>query len=86
MDIVYQRLTSSLKYVRREGEKMNAYRLLVGKSEGKRPLGRPRFRWMDNIKMDLGEVGRGDVDWIDLAKDRNRWRALVNSVLNLRVS
>jgi hypothetical protein len=57
----------------------------VGKPEGKRPLGRPRSRWVDNIKMDLGEVGRGDVDWIDLAKDRNRWRALVNSVLNLRV-
>jgi hypothetical protein len=67
------------------GEKRNAYRLLVGKSEGKRPLGRPRRRWVDNIRMDLGETGWGDVDWIDLAKDRNRWRALVNSVLNLRV-
>jgi hypothetical protein len=68
------------------GEKRNAYRLLVGKSEGKRPLGRPRLRWVDNIRMDLGEVGWGDVAWIGLAKDRNRWRALVNSVLNLRVS
>jgi hypothetical protein len=68
------------------GEKRNAYRLLVGKPEGKRPLGRPRRRWVDNIKMDLGEVGWGDVDWIDLAKDRNnRRRALVNSVLNLLV-
>jgi hypothetical protein len=67
------------------GEKRNAYRLLVGKPEGKRPLGRPRRRWVDNIRMDLGEVGWGDVDWIDLAKDRNRWRALVNSVLKLRV-
>jgi hypothetical protein len=67
------------------GERRNAYRLLVGKSEGKRPLGRPRRRWMDNIRMDLGDVGRGDVDWIGLAKDRNRWRALVNSVLNFRV-
>jgi hypothetical protein len=68
------------------GEKRNAYRLLlVGKSEGKRPLGRPRCRWVDNIRMDLGKVGWGDVDWIDLTKDRNRWRALVNSVLNLRV-
>jgi hypothetical protein len=67
------------------GEKSNAYRLLVGKPEGKRPLGIPRHRWVDNIRMDLGEVGRGDVDWIDLAQDRNRWRALVNSVLNLRV-
>jgi hypothetical protein len=63
------------------GEKRNAYRLFVGKSEGKRPLGRPRRRWVDNIRMDLGEVG-----WCNgLAKDRNRWRALVNSVLNLRV-
>jgi hypothetical protein len=53
--------------------------------EGKRPPGRPRRRWVDNIRMDLEEVGWGDVDWIGLAKDRNRWRALVNSVLNLRV-
>jgi hypothetical protein len=67
------------------GEKRNAYRLLVGKPEGKRPLGRPRRRWVGNIRMGLGEVGWGDVDWIDLAQDRNRWRALVNSVLNLRV-
>jgi hypothetical protein len=67
------------------GEKGNAYKLLVGKPEGKRLLGRPRRRWVDNIRMDLGEVGRGDVDWIGLAKDRNRWRAVVNSVLNLRV-
>jgi hypothetical protein len=66
-------------------EKRNTYRLLVGKSDGKRPLGRPRRRWMDNIRMDLGEMGWGDVDWIGLAKDRGRWRALVNSVLNLRV-
>jgi hypothetical protein len=65
------------------GEK-NVYRLLVGKAEGKRPLGRPRRRWVDNIRMDLGELGLGDVDWIGLAKDRNRWKALVNSVLNLR--
>jgi hypothetical protein len=72
-------------HVARMGEKRNAYRLLVGKPEGKRPLGRPRRRWMDNIIMDIGEVGWGDVDWIGLAKDRNRWRALVNSVLNLRV-
>jgi hypothetical protein len=67
------------------GENRNAYRLLVGKPERKRPLGRPRRRWVNNIRMDLGEVGWDDVDWIDLAKDRNRWRALVNSVLNLRV-
>jgi hypothetical protein len=71
-------------HVARIEEKRNAYRLLVGKPEGKRPLGRPRCRWVDNIRKDLGEVGWGDVDWIGLAKDRNRWRALVNSVLNLR--
>jgi hypothetical protein len=71
--------------VARMGEKKNSYRLLVGKPEGKRPLGRPRCRWVDNIMMDLGEVGSGGVDWIGLAQDRNRWRALVNSVLNLRV-
>jgi hypothetical protein len=67
------------------GEKRNAYRLLVGKPEGKRPLGKPRRRWVDNIRLDLVEVGWGNVDWIGLAKDRNRWRALVNSVLNRRV-
>jgi hypothetical protein len=72
-------------HVARMRRKRNAYRLFVGKPEGKRPLVRPRPRWVDNIRMDLGEVGWGDVDWIDLAEDRNRWRALVNSVMNLRV-
>jgi hypothetical protein len=72
-------------HVARFGKKRNAYRLLVGKPERNRPLGRPRCRWVDNIRMDLGRVGWGNVDWIGLAKDRNRWRALVNSVLNLRV-
>jgi hypothetical protein len=72
-------------YVARMGEKRNAYRLLVGKPEWKIPLGRPRCRWVDNVRMDLGEVGWGDVDWIGLVKDRNRWRAHVNSVLNIRV-
>jgi hypothetical protein len=67
------------------GEKRNAYTLLVGNSDGNRPLGRPRRRWVDNIKRNLGEVEWGDVDWIGLAKDRNRWRAVVNSVLNFRV-
>jgi hypothetical protein len=67
------------------GEKRNAYRLLVGKPEGKRPIERPRRRWVDTIRMDLVEVGWGDVDWIGLAQDRNRWRALVNSVLNIWV-
>jgi hypothetical protein len=62
-----------------------AYRLLVGKPEGRRPLGRPRCRWLDNIRMDLVQVGWGNVDWIGLARDRDRWGALVNSVLNLQV-
>jgi hypothetical protein len=68
------------------GEKRNAYRLLVGKPEGKRPLGRPRRRWVDNIMMDLVEVELDDVDWIGLPQDRDRWRALVNAVMNLRIS
>jgi hypothetical protein len=67
------------------GEKRNVYRLLVGKPEGKRPLGRPRRRWINNIKMDILDVELNVVDWIDLAQDRYRWRALVNSVMNLRV-
>jgi hypothetical protein len=69
----------------KNGEKRKAYRLLVGKPEGKRPLRRPRRSSVDNIRIDLGEVGWGDVDWIGLAKDRNRWRALVNLVTNLGV-
>jgi hypothetical protein len=68
------------------GEKGNAYRLLVGKPEGKKPLGRQRRRWVDNIGMDLVEVGWGDEDWIGLAQDRDRSRALVNLVLNIRVA
>jgi hypothetical protein len=67
------------------GEKRNVYRLLVGKAEGRRPLGRPRCRWIDNIKMDLLVLGVSVVDWIGLAQDRYRWRALVNSVMNLQV-
>jgi hypothetical protein len=67
------------------GEKRNMYRLLVGKPEGKRPLGRPRCRLIDNIKMDLLEIGLSVMDWIGVAQDRYRWRALVNSVMNLRV-
>jgi hypothetical protein len=73
------------RYVTRMGEKRNAYRLLVGKPEGKRPLGRPRQRWVNNIRRDLVEVRWGDVDWIGLAQDMNRWRALVKLVLNLRI-
>jgi hypothetical protein len=67
------------------GEKRNMCRLLVGKPEGKRPLGRLRRRWMDNIKMDHSEIGLSVVDWIGLAQDRYRWRALVNVIMNLRV-
>jgi hypothetical protein len=67
------------------GEKRSAYRVLVGKPEGKRPLGRPRRRWVDNIRMDLQEVGGWYVDWIGLAQDRDRWRTLVSAVMNLRV-
>jgi hypothetical protein len=72
-------------HVARKRGKRKAYSLLVGKPEGRRPLGRPRRRWLDNIRMDVVEVGWGVVDWIGLARDRDRWRALVNSVLNLRV-
>jgi hypothetical protein len=71
--------------VARMGEKRNAYRILVESPEGKRPLGRPRRRWVDNIKMDLREIGWGGKDWIDLAEDRDQWRALVKAVMNLRV-
>jgi hypothetical protein len=67
------------------GEKRNAYTLLVGKPVERRPLGRPRRRWLDTIRMDLVEVGWGDEDWIFLTRERDRWRALVNSVFNLQV-
>jgi hypothetical protein len=73
------------EHVARMREKRNAYRLLMGKPEGKRPLRRPRRRWVDNIKMDVLEIGWGGVDWIGLAEDRDRWRALVNAVMSLRV-
>jgi hypothetical protein len=72
-------------HVARMGEKRNVCRLLVGKPEGMRPLGRPRITWMDNMKMDLLEIGLSVLDWIGLAQDRYRWRALVNSVMKLRV-
>jgi len=67
------------------GEERGAYRVLMGKLEGKRPLGRPRRRWVDNIRMDLQEEGGGYMDWIGLAQDRDRWRTLVSAVMNLRV-
>jgi hypothetical protein len=96
---VHKRIISAVKKVEFVSDRMSyiilrgrwchiivlAYRLLVGKLDGKITIGRPRRRWVDNITMDLGEVGWGHVDWIGLAKDRNRWRAVVNSVLNLRV-
>jgi hypothetical protein len=66
-------------------EKRNAYRILVGKPEGKRPLGRPRCTWVNNVKMDLREIGWDGVGWVDVAQDRDHWRALVNTVMNLRV-
>jgi hypothetical protein len=72
-------------HVARMVEKKGVYRVLVGKLEGKRPLGRPRRRWVDNIRMELQEVGCGYVDWIGLAQDRDRWRTLVSAVMNLRV-
>jgi len=72
-------------HVARTGEERGVYRNLVGKPEGKRPLGRPRPRWVDNIRMDLQEVGCGYMDWIELTQDRNRWRTLASAVMNLRV-
>jgi hypothetical protein len=69
----------------REEKKKNACRVLLGKSKGKRPLGRPRRRRKDNVKMGLREVGWSDMDWINLARDRDQWKALVNTVMNLRV-
>jgi hypothetical protein len=72
-------------HVARVGEKRGVYRVLVGKPEGKRPLGRPRCRFEDNNKMDLQELGYGGMDWIDLALNTDRWRAVVNAVMNLRV-
>jgi hypothetical protein len=72
-------------HVARMGEDRGVYRVLVGKPEGKRPLGRPRHRWEDSVKMDLQEVGGGRGDWMELAQDRDRWRALAGTVRNFRV-
>jgi hypothetical protein len=85
--IIKSRRMRRAGHVARMGEKRNAYRILVAKPEGKRPLGRPRRRWVDNIKMDLREIRMGwsGVDWMDMAQDRDQWSALVNTVLNLRV-
>jgi hypothetical protein len=83
--IIKLRMMRWAGHVARMGEKRKSYGLLVGKPEGKRPLGRLRHRWIDNINTDLLEIGLSVVDWIGLAWDRYRWRALVNSVMNLRV-
>jgi hypothetical protein len=83
--VIQSRRMSWAGHAARMGERRNAYRIMVGKPEGKRPLGRPRRRWVDNIKMDLREVGWDGRDWIDLAQDRDRWRTYVNAVMNLRV-
>jgi hypothetical protein len=85
MSIMKSRRMRWVGYAAQMGEKRNVYRLLVGKSEGKRPLGRLRYRWIDNIKMNLSEIGLSIVDWIGVAQDRYRWRALVNTVMNLWV-
>jgi proteasome lid subunit RPN8/RPN11 len=72
-------------HVARRGAKRNACRILVGKPEGKKPIGRPRCRWVDNIKVNFREIGWGGMDWIDLSQDRDQWRALLSTVMELRV-
>jgi hypothetical protein len=78
-------IKSRMRWAGHVAQRRGTHRLLVEKPEGKRPQGRPRRRWVDNIRMDLGELEWDDVDWIGLAKDRNRWRALVNLILKLQV-
>ena len=85
MRVIKSRRMRWAGHVARMWEEREAYRVLVGKPVGKRPLGRPRRRWVDNIRMDLQEMGCGHVDWIGLAQDRDGWRKLVNAVMNLRV-
>ena len=85
MRVIKSRRMKRAGHAARMGEERGAYRVLVGKPEGKRSLGRPRRRWMDNIRMDLQEVGCGYVDWTGLAQDRDSWRTLVSAVMNLRV-
>jgi hypothetical protein len=87
-DIIRQVKSRQMRWVghvARMGEERKVYKVLVGKSEGKRPFGRPRRRWEDGSRLDLREIGLGDVDWIRLVEDRDRWRAVVNAVMNLRV-
>ena len=85
MRVIKSRRMKLAGYVTRMGEDRGVYSVLVGKPEGRRPLGRPRSKWVDNIRMDLQEVGCGYMDWIGLAKDRDRWRTFVSAVMNLRV-
>ena len=85
MRVIKSRRMRWAGHVAHTGEEWGVCRVLVGKPEGKRPLGRPRRRWVDNIRMDLQEVGCGHADWIGLAQDRDGWRKLVNAVMNLRV-
>ena len=85
MRVIKSRRMRLAGHVALMGDEMGVYRVLVGKPEGKRPLGRPRHRWVDNIKMYLQEVGCGYMDWIGLAQDRDRRRTLVSAVMNLRV-
>jgi hypothetical protein len=83
--LIERNINMCIGHVARMGEKRNACRILVRKPEGKRPLGRPRRKLMDNIKMDLREIGLDGMAWIDLAQGRDQWRALANTVMNLRV-
>jgi len=83
--VIKSRRRSWTGHVARMGEERGVYRVLVGKPEGRSPLGRPRRRWVDNIRVDLQEVGCGYMDWIRLAQDRDSWRTLVSAVMNLRV-
>ena len=85
MQVIKLRIIRWAGRVARMGEGRDTYRVLVGKPEGKRPLGRPKHRWEDNIKMEPQEVGCGGMDWIELAQDRDRWWALMNAVMNLQV-
>ena len=85
MRVIKSRSMRCVGHVARMGEERGVYRFLVGKPEGRRPLGRPRRRWVDNIRMNLQEVGSGCMDWIGLAQDRDSWRTLVSSVMNFEV-
>jgi len=85
VQVIKSRRMRWVGHVARMGKRRGIYRVLVGKPEGKRPLGRPKFRWENNIKMDLQEVECGSMDWIELAQGRDRWWVCVNAIMNLRV-